>query len=203
MSERLRSWRSALDVARCPREYMEVDRLAIEASTSGFSDLFEIKSALRLAKRRMGIDPSQGIMAGNPEVVWTEHLIDGLAKSIDDIQACQNTLWDYDVPVCSVTKNFEISAVSRPWCQWFGYEACEVIGATSVNFLTDESRRKAERRHARASKCSGVTENISYDLIHKGGSIVPVKISSVRNPIHGDAENWRAFVTFKPRADLS
>ena len=211
---KLERWEAAQASASSPDDWYRVDQLAVELFRNSKIPRFGVKDAVRLAFRRLHGNVEAPVERCDPTDCWNLHLLQGIWNGLNEprlgwsqdeanSQTCQNPLWGFDAPVCAVTRNFEISSASRPWCHWIGYDPRDVIGEISLNFLTDKSRRKAESRHVRASECCGVTNDISYDLIHKDGSIVPVMVSSVRTPIDGEKDNWRAFVTFRPRADFS
>ncbi len=69
--------------------------------------------------------------------------------------------------------------VSRFWADKLGYEAPELIGRKSVDFLTDASRKFAMETVLPQFFKAGSIYNIPYDFVRKDGTIVPVLMSAI------------------------
>ena len=79
----------------------------------------------------------------------------------------------------SIDRNGRIIAVSDKWLDEFGYERSEVIGRTSVEFLTSRSRTDAETLALPAFWSTGSACDVSYQIVRKNGEIVDVLLSAI------------------------
>src|SRR5512140_2447980 len=78
----------------------------------------------------------------------------------------------------SIDRQGLITEVSDMWLSKLGYTWSEVIGRPSVDFLTEESARYAREVVLPAFFVTGRCE-VEYDMRHKDGSIVPVRLHCV------------------------
>jgi diguanylate cyclase (GGDEF)-like protein/PAS domain S-box-containing protein len=72
-----------------------------------------------------------------------------------------------------------IVAVSDAWLEKMGYARQEVIGRASVDFLTPESRARAQKEVLPEFFRSGRVENVQYQMARKDGRIIDVILSGV------------------------
>ncbi len=79
----------------------------------------------------------------------------------------------------SIDRNGRIIAVSDEWLDKFGYQRSEVVGRTSVEFLTPRSRTDAETLHLPAFWSTGSARDVSYQIVRKNGEIVDVLLSAI------------------------
>ncbi|MCH8814951.1 MAG: PAS domain S-box protein [Chloroflexi bacterium] len=85
--------------------------------------------------------------------------------------------------VYSIDREGRIIEVSEDWLDLLGYERKEVIGRRSVEFLTDDSRRRAETTALPEFWKTGRARNISFQFRRKNGEIIDVLLSAfaIRN----------------------
>ncbi len=78
----------------------------------------------------------------------------------------------------SIDAQGRLLSVSDRWLQRFGYSADEVLGRSSTEFLTPESRRFAQEEALPAFFASGACEDVAYQMVARDGSIVDVLLSA-------------------------
>jgi PAS domain S-box-containing protein len=71
----------------------------------------------------------------------------------------------------SIDEKGQIISVSNKWLEVMGYEKEEVIGRKSVEFLTEESRRKAEKIIPEFLR-TGKVQNVPYRFVKKNGDVI-------------------------------
>ena len=72
-----------------------------------------------------------------------------------------------------------ITAVSDRWLDTLGYTASEVLGRRSIDFYTEESRRRALEVDLPRVRLEGEIFEAPHQLAKKSGEIIDVRISSV------------------------
>ncbi len=78
----------------------------------------------------------------------------------------------------SIDREGRLLRVSRFWAESLGYEPEEMVGRKSVDFLTDDSRRKAVEEVLPSFMATHHCHNIRYDFVRKSGEILPVLLSA-------------------------
>lgn len=78
----------------------------------------------------------------------------------------------------SVDAAGRITHVSDAWLRCLGYTAGEVIGRDSTDFLTPESAQYAKSVVLPAFFGAGRCDNIEYQMLHKDGHVVEVRLSA-------------------------
>ena len=91
----------------------------------------------------------------------------------------------------SIDEQGRLLAVSDAWLDLLGYTRDEVIGRRSVEFLDEESRRRAVAEVIPLFHTTGRIENIPYRMCCKDGSTVDVLLSAI---IDGEpaTRHWRS-----------
>jgi PAS domain S-box-containing protein len=79
----------------------------------------------------------------------------------------------------SIDRHGRIISVSDFWLDTLGYERAEVIGRSSVEFLTPESRRYAEEVVLPEYFKTGVCRDIPYQFVKKDGERLDVLLSAI------------------------
>lgn len=69
--------------------------------------------------------------------------------------------------------------VSRFWLDNMGYEAVEVVGRKSSDFLTKASQDKAKNEVLPKFFLDGVCRNVEYEMVRKDGSILHVALTAI------------------------
>ena len=72
-----------------------------------------------------------------------------------------------------------ITAVSQRWLDTLGYTLEEVLSRPSLDFLTEESRRRAAELNIPRVRVDGEVLDVPYQIVKKGGEIIDVRSSSV------------------------
>lgn len=78
----------------------------------------------------------------------------------------------------SIDMEGRLVSVSDRWLEVMGYERDEVIGRRSTEFLTEESRRKAEDVILPKFYLEGFLKDASYQFVKKNGEIIEVLLSA-------------------------
>ena len=79
----------------------------------------------------------------------------------------------------SINNKGEIVSVSNMWLEKIGYTRDEVMGRRSVDFLTDESRRRAVEVNIPRFFETGSADDLPYQMVTKDGRILDVLMSGV------------------------
>ncbi|MFQ5689898.1 MAG: EAL domain-containing protein [Gemmatimonadota bacterium] len=72
-----------------------------------------------------------------------------------------------------------IVAVSDRWLEVLGYEREEVIGRRSIDFLTEESRRRHAAVGLREFTQPGGVQDVPYQFVKKNGEVINVLLSAI------------------------
>jgi PAS domain S-box-containing protein len=78
----------------------------------------------------------------------------------------------------SIDAEGRLLRVSRRWADLLGYAPAEMVGRRSIDFLTEESRRRAVETVLPAFRASGFCHNVAYDFVRRDGTVVPVLMSA-------------------------
>ncbi|RJX30462.1 MAG: PAS domain S-box protein [Desulfarculus sp.] len=79
----------------------------------------------------------------------------------------------------SIDTSGRLVDVSDYWMEALGYSSQEVIGRRLTDFLTPESRRRAEQEVLPGFFRQGFCKDVSYQFIKKDGSVVEVLLSAI------------------------
>ncbi len=108
----------------------------------------------------------------------TEHR--KLEAALKDLQRRHRALYE-DTPVMlhSIDRDSRLISVSDHWLKVLGFERHEVLGRRPVDFLSEDSRRRALEVDLPAFMRDGVAENLEYEFIKKDGATVDWLLSAV------------------------
>jgi PAS domain S-box-containing protein len=79
----------------------------------------------------------------------------------------------------SVNPEFRLVSVSNYWAQALGYRREEVVGRPLIDFMTTESRHRAENEVMPHFFERGSCKDIPYQLVKKDGSLMDVLLSAI------------------------
>jgi PAS domain S-box-containing protein len=79
----------------------------------------------------------------------------------------------------SINRNGEIVSVSNYWSEMLGYTEQEVIGRKLTDFLTEESKKKAEQVVFPEFFRKGYCKDIPYRIIRKDGQVIDILLSAI------------------------
>ncbi len=79
----------------------------------------------------------------------------------------------------SIDREGRLVAVSGFWLQHLGYTEEQVLGRRSLEFLTEESRRRAEQEVLPEFFQTGICRNVPYQAVRADGSVIDVLLSAV------------------------
>jgi PAS domain S-box-containing protein len=79
----------------------------------------------------------------------------------------------------SIDPTGKLVHVSNTWLRALGYERQEVVGRSSVDFLTPDSQRRARGEVLPAFFAAGKCDDIPYQMVRKDGSTIDVLMSAV------------------------
>lgn len=91
-----------------------------------------------------------------------------------------------------------IVQVSDFWLQSLGYRRSEVIGRRSIEFLDEESQRRAREHSLPALQETGFNENIPYRVRRKDGSYMDVLLSSFLVEEDGQRRSYAVMTDVTP-----
>lgn len=91
----------------------------------------------------------------------------------------QNLYNHTPVMMHSIDRDGKVISVNEYWLRTLGYEESEVLGRTSTDFLTEESRRQAVEENLPRFWRTGVAKNIEYQMGKKNGDVIDVHLSAV------------------------
>ncbi len=80
----------------------------------------------------------------------------------------------------SIDHNARIVSVSDYWLEKLGYRINEVLGKSSADFLSEESRREALEVHLPNFFREGSLKDIPYQYVKKNGQIIDVLFSAIK-----------------------
>jgi PAS domain S-box-containing protein len=80
----------------------------------------------------------------------------------------------------SIDHNARIVSVSDYWLETLGYKISEVLGKSSTDFLSEESRRQALEVHLPNFFVQGSLKDIPYQYVKKNGQIIDVLFSATK-----------------------
>jgi PAS domain S-box-containing protein len=86
----------------------------------------------------------------------------------------------------SIDERGRLVSVSDRWLDVMGYDRKEVIGRKSVEFLTLESRRKAEKKILPEFFRTGKVQNVPYRFVKKNGDVIDTILTAQSE--YGDEE---------------
>lgn len=105
----------------------------------------------------------------------TDRILNFLSNSNDSLEAFFETA---PVMMHSIDKNGQLLSVSTFWADTLGYTRDEMIGRTSISFLTPESQEYSKEKFAEFFE-SGRIQNIEFDFVRKDGTTIPVLLSAI------------------------
>ncbi|MHC1704951.1 MAG: PAS domain S-box protein [Tenuifilaceae bacterium] len=79
----------------------------------------------------------------------------------------------------SIDSNGRLVSVSNYWLDIMGYERSEVIGRSSSDFLTPESREYAKNVVLPEFIQNGICKNVPYQFVKKNGEIIDTLLSAI------------------------
>ena len=79
----------------------------------------------------------------------------------------------------SVDVDRRLVSVNDAWLARLGYRRSEVLGRASVEFLTPESRRRAEESLIPRFIETGFLRNVQYQMVTKSGEVMDVQLSAI------------------------
>ena len=79
----------------------------------------------------------------------------------------------------SIDRQGRLLSVSDFWLEKLGYEREEVIGRESSDFLTAESREKAENEFLPEFMRTGSCKDVEYQMVTKSGEVIDILMSAI------------------------
>ena len=110
----------------------------------------------------------------------TEPTGDKTQRSLTEVSR-ENELLYREIPamVHLIDTEGNLVAVSDRWLEVLGYERNEVIGRKSIEFLTAESRKRAETANLPKFWKTGRARDVAYQFVKKNDEIVNVLLSAI------------------------
>lgn len=79
----------------------------------------------------------------------------------------------------AIDRNGAFCKVSEFWAAKLGYQVSEMLGRSSLDFLSDESKIYAQTIAQPEVFETGKAYNVEYDFVRKDGSLLPVLLSAI------------------------
>lgn len=105
------------------------------------------------------------------------------------------------VMIHSIDRDGVIRRVNKAWLETMGYEAEEVLGKASTEFLTEDSRKYAREVVLPAFFRDGQCSNIHYKFVKKSGAEIEVLLSASAE-FDSDGNITRSLAVLKDITDL-
>jgi diguanylate cyclase (GGDEF)-like protein/PAS domain S-box-containing protein len=116
-----------------------------------------------------------GVLVIVRDVTESRHAVEALRRSEDKYR----TLYAHTpVMLHSIDAEGRLVSVSDRWLERFGYDAAEVIGHKSTEFLSEESRRYANEVVLPEFFRTGECVDVAYQMVAKDGALVDVLLSA-------------------------
>ena len=101
-------------------------------------------------------------------------------QEIEDREAQFRTLYERTpVMMHSVDVERRLVAVNDAWLARLGYERSDVLGRRSTEFLTAESRERAERSIIPRFMREGELRDMDYQMVTRSGEVLDVQLSAI------------------------
>jgi len=142
---------------RVPRRFSAAQRATLAAIAAGVAQAFEFRARAL-------------------------HAIEGLTAAQDRLHDIYNRT---PAMLHSIDATGRLVKVSDLWLEGLGYRRDEVLGRPSIDFLTEDSRRRAAEVVLPAFFREGRCDQVEYQMLRKDGSVMEVLLSAV---LERDAE---------------
>ena len=126
-----------------------------------------------------------------PEQKYYQHILKSITEYYD------NMFENAPVMMHSINQEGDLVRVNRRWLDTLGYERDEVLGHKSLEFLTDESRARAEADILPLFWGAGSDRSISLDFVLKNGRVLNVLLDAEVN--HGTLDGASGLATLRVR----
>mgnify|MGYP000144452400 CR=1 FL=1 len=109
-----------------------------------------------------------------------QHELESLNKQvISEKERFRSLYRNTPVMMHSINEDGVVIDASEYWLSVMGYHPEEVIGRTTLDFMTEESKRYAKEIVLPSFWRDGYCKNIPYQFIRKDGKIIDVRLSAV------------------------
>lgn len=105
-----------------------------------------------------------------------QHGVSELAQREDDFRHLYEKA---PVMMHSVGLHKRLLSVNDAWLARLGYERSEVLGRLSIDFLTPESRQRAETQVIPLFLEQGYLRDVDYQMVTKDGEVLDVQLSAI------------------------
>lgn len=100
---------------------------------------------------------------------------DRLGRALTLVNECYDNLFEHSpVMLHSLDQYWRLAAVNRKWLENMGYQAGDVLGRRSIDFLAEDSRAVAVSETLPLFWRTGSARNISYQMIRNDGRTLDV-----------------------------
>lgn len=102
-----------------------------------------------------------------------------LERALTMVDECYNNLFE-DSPVMmhSIDQYWKLVRVNRKWLATLGYEADDVLGRRSIDFLADDSRTVAVSETLPLFWRAGSARSVGYQMVRKDGRLLDVLLDA-------------------------
>ena len=103
---------------------------------------------------------------------------DRLERALTLVKECYDNLFEQSpVMLHSIDQYWRLVGVNRKWLETLGYEAGDVLGRRSIDFLSEDSRAVAVSETLPLFWRTGSARSIGYEMVRKDGRV----LGAVRN----------------------
>lgn len=128
---------------------------------------------------RIGGSLKDGPEVGTPGEKWIEHILHSTWRSLRHVGVIDSALTNSTSMMHSIDRENRLISVTNAWCNLLGYSPEEAVGQQSIDFLTDDSRRKAIEQYLPLFWELGGVLSVPYEMVSKKGYVIPIQLSAV------------------------
>jgi len=104
---------------------------------------------------------------------------DRLERGLALVDECYDHLFEQaPVMLHSIDDNWNLVGVNSKWLTTLGYEACDVLGRRSIEFLSEQSRSAAQSETLPLFWRIGKARSIGYEMVTKNGRTLEVLLDA-------------------------
>jgi len=102
-----------------------------------------------------------------------------LERSWTLVNLCYDELFEQSpVMLHSIDQYWRLVGVNRKWLETLGYEASDVLGRRSIDFLAEDSRKVAVNETLPLFWRAGSARNICYEMVRNDGRLLDVVLDA-------------------------
>ena len=102
-----------------------------------------------------------------------------LKRALALVNECYDNLFERSpIMMHSIDQYWKLIGVNRKWLATHGYEAADVLGRRSIEFLSEESRAAAVSETFPPFWRAGSARSVGYEMVRKDGRVLDVLLDA-------------------------